>query len=135
MHDRGPEAGKSPGFGLSLVAETTTGVLFSADCVARAGELPEDLGARAAGHLLEEVSRGGCVDTQHQSIFLLLMVLCPEDVSRVRIGQLSPFTVQYLRDIREYFGVHFKVAADQESRTTLLSVTGIGFGNTNKKLG
>lgn len=38
---------RSPGYGLSLVAETTTGALLSADCVARPGELPEDLGMTA----------------------------------------------------------------------------------------
>ncbi len=43
-HYKGAESGRSPGFGLSLVAETTTGVILSAECVARPGELPEDLG-------------------------------------------------------------------------------------------
>jgi len=134
-HYRGVEAGKSPGFGLSLVAETTTNVHISADCVARPSELPEDLGKRAAKYLLEEVSRGGCVDTQHQALCLQLMVLCPEDVSKVQVGQLSPFTIQYLRDIREYFGVTFKVSTDQETRTTTLSAIGVGFANLSKKMG
>jgi hypothetical protein len=29
-------------------------------------------------------------DSAHQSLVLLLMVLCPEDVSRVRLGKLAP---------------------------------------------
>ena len=36
-------------------------------------------------YLLEEVSRGGCVDTQHQALCLQMMVLCPEDVSKVQV--------------------------------------------------
>lgn len=35
-HMTGPEAGQSPGYGLMLVAETTTGCLNSAECTANA---------------------------------------------------------------------------------------------------
>ena len=38
------------------------------------------------------VSQGGCVDTSTQSLVLLLMCLCPEDVSKVRLGPLSDYT-------------------------------------------
>jgi len=134
-HYRGPEGGLSPGFGLSLVAETTKGTLYSADCVARPGELPEELGKRTARFLFEEVCRGGCVDTQHQALCLQLMVLCPEDVSKVRFGQLSPFTINYLRDLRDFFGVTFKITPEQETRTTFVSCLGVGFGNVSKKVG
>eukprot|EP00039_Didymoeca_costata_P002120 m.57649 g.57649 ORF g.57649 m.57649 type:complete len:363 (-) comp11122_c1_seq3:162-1250(-) len=134
-HYRGEEAGNSPGFGLSLVAESTEGALISADCVARPGELPEDLGKRASKYLLQEVSRQGCVDTQHQAFCLLLMVLCPEDVSKVRFGQLSSFTIQYMRDIRQYFGVTFKIVTDSETKTCTLSALGVGFSNFGKKMG
>lgn len=43
-HYTGPDSGLSPGFGVSLVAESTTGTLHSAEGVAAQGELPEDLG-------------------------------------------------------------------------------------------
>ena len=35
-HMTGPEAGQSPGYGLMLVAETTTGCFISAECTANA---------------------------------------------------------------------------------------------------
>ena len=35
-HMTGPEAGQSPGYGLMLVAETTTGCFISAECSANA---------------------------------------------------------------------------------------------------
>jgi hypothetical protein len=35
---------------------------------------------------------GGCVDAQHQSLALILAALGPEDVSRVRLGRLTPYT-------------------------------------------
>jgi len=52
----------------------------------------EELGEQAAFHLLEEIYRGGCVDSTNQHLVLLLMTLGPKDVSRVLLGPLSPFT-------------------------------------------
>ena len=37
--------------------------------------------------LLREISRGGCVDRNHQTLVLLLMVLGSEDVGRCRMGE------------------------------------------------
>eukprot|EP00051_Salpingoeca_urceolata_P016461 m.218478 g.218478 ORF g.218478 m.218478 type:complete len:370 (+) comp18683_c0_seq5:254-1363(+) len=134
-HYTGQESGRSPGFGLCLVAESTTGVLCTGEYVAKKGELPEDVGQRAVELLFEEISRGGCVDTQHQATCLALMVACPEDVSKVRVGKLSAFAIQHLRDLRAFFGVKFKIKADPETKTTLLSCMGIGYKNVNKKIG
>ena len=46
---------RSPGFGIALVAETTTGALYSTDILADPGALPEDAGVAAAQALLEEI--------------------------------------------------------------------------------
>ena len=51
---------------------------------------PEDIGEMASKLLLQEIESGACVGTICQSIVLLFMCLCPEDVSRVRIGKISP---------------------------------------------
>jgi RNA 3'-terminal phosphate cyclase-like protein len=88
---RGAESGKSPGFGLTLVAESTSGALVSAEIVAEAGQTPEDIGLTAAKALYREISLGGCVDSVNQWLVLLYMGLCPEDVCKVRLGKLSPF--------------------------------------------
>ncbi|CDH54147.1 18s rrna biogenesis protein [Lichtheimia corymbifera JMRC:FSU:9682] len=130
---KGAESGKSPGFALSLVAESTTGALISGEKAAEAGMTAEDVGLLASKILLREVSRGGCVDTTSQWLNLLLMVLCPEDVSKIRIGQLTPFTIQYLRDLKAFFGVSYKIKVDEESNTTLMTCVGIGYINHNKK--
>lgn len=90
-HYKGQESGKSPGFGLALIAESNTGARISAECVGAAGELPEDVGVRAAKMLLEEIYKGGVVDTSNQTLPLLYMVLCPEDVSKLRLGHLSDY--------------------------------------------
>ena len=80
---------RSPGYALSLVAESTTTALHCAEAVSVPGGTPEDVALDAARALLSEVKRGGCVDRQHQCLVLLLMVLGSEDVGRVRTGELT----------------------------------------------
>ncbi|KAJ2395781.1 hypothetical protein GGI05_001422 [Coemansia sp. RSA 2603] len=130
---KGAESGLSPGFGLSLVAESTTGALVTAELCAEPGDAPEDVGARAARLLLAEIARGGCFDSAHQWMALLLMTLAPEHVVRTRIGKLTPFTIQYLRDLRDFFNTTFKISPDAESNTVLMACLGTGFSNVGKK--
>jgi len=151
--------------GVILTATTTEGVCLSAECsmshnVDSTGngaqkhqqqierkkmELPEDLGKRSATMLLHEIFCGGCVDTSAQTFALLMMCLTPEDVSRIRLGPLSSYTVVSLRLFKEAFGVEFKLRVDEEtmggddsdeddevgmkSRTVLCSCLGIGYRN------
>ncbi|CAG8511708.1 19173_t:CDS:2 [Gigaspora rosea] len=89
---KGEESGKSPGFALSLVAESTTSVLITAEQAANPGETPEDIGRRTAKLLLSEIRKGGCIGSPNQWLMLLFMVLSPEDVSKIRLGQLTAFT-------------------------------------------
>ncbi|KAG9413888.1 rRNA-processing endoribonuclease [Aphanomyces cochlioides] len=133
-HYRGNESGLSPGFALSLVAETTTGVLIGAETAAANGSLPEDVASMASHLLCEEIEKGGCVDTSNQCLALLLMTLSPEDVSKVRFGKLTPYSIQYLRHLRDFFGVTFKIKADNDTKTVLLSCLGLGFKNLSKKV-
>ncbi|KAF0687225.1 Aste57867_20987 [Aphanomyces stellatus] len=133
-HYRGTDSGLSPGFALSLVAETTTGVLLGAEAAATSGSLPEDVASTASHHLCEEIQKGGCVDTSNQCLALLLMTLSPEDVSKVRFGKLTPYSIQYLRHLRDFFGVTFKIKADNETKTVLLTCLGVGFKNLSKKV-
>lgn len=89
---KGKLAGNSPGFGISLVAETTEGVCYGAELISNMvqnGEdptVPEDLGKAAAHKLLEEIYRGGCVDSSFQWITALFMALSAKDVSKFLTG-------------------------------------------------
>jgi len=132
-HCKGSEAGLSSGYGVTLVAESTTGVVVSTEMTAQQGMLPEDVGQLASRRLLEEISRGGHVDTFHQPLVLLLMALCPEDVSRCRLGQLSPYTIRCLREFRQFFGITFKIKPDPETNTIMFSCLGSGYGNYSRK--
>jgi RNA 3'-terminal phosphate cyclase-like protein len=94
--------------------------------------LPEDLGLQGAALLLEEVRRGGCIDTGAHSIAFLLMCLCPEDVSRIRVGKLSSYSISSLRLLKSAFDVEFKVKTDEETKTVLMSCLGSGYRNMAK---
>ncbi|EKX45286.1 hypothetical protein GUITHDRAFT_87185 [Guillardia theta CCMP2712] len=131
-HFKGNNAGNSSGYGVSLVAETTNGCLYGAEACAEGGQIPEDVGLIAAKRLLQEVSQGGFVDTSNQGIVLLLAVCCPEDVSRVRLGRLSPNTIKLLRMIRDVFGVVYRIKADDATKSLVLSCVGVGFKNMAK---
>ncbi|XP_063962622.1 RNA 3'-terminal phosphate cyclase-like protein isoform X2 [Lytechinus pictus] len=148
-HMKGPQSGKSPGFGLSLVAETTEGNFISAETASnKAGEeasIPEDLGKQTAMLLMEEIYRGGCVDSRHQSLALLLMTLGQGDVSKIVTGPLSPYTIQFLRHLKDFFQVMFKmevlpsdVDEDGSRRSggdkVLLTCIGAGFTNLSKTI-
>lgn len=90
---KGKLAGNSPGFGITLTAETTTGVCYSSELVSNVIQsgsdpsVPEDLGVAAAQKLLEEIYRGGCVDSSFQWITALFMALGQKDVSKFLTGK------------------------------------------------
>ncbi|KAL1529479.1 hypothetical protein AB1Y20_000425 [Prymnesium parvum] len=130
---KGKTSGLSPGFGLTLVAETTNGALLSAEVVGAGGVLPEDVGASAADALIEQIKEGGVVDSANQPTALVLMALGPEDVSRIRLGPLTPFTVETLRLIHDFFGIAFQIEPSSDD-SLVLSCRGVGFRNTSKRV-
>lgn len=173
-HRRGSAAAGAPGFGLSLVAETTTECKLTAhraavretdgtepsafeandpeaDPVGDAealGELTdynrergveplmraEDVGTNAAKQLVEEVMRGGAVDTNVQALTLLLMVLCPEDVSKVVFGPLTGHSMAVVRLIKTFVGTEFRIVQDDSDGTVTMSCLGVGYKNLARKV-
>ncbi|KAH9329493.1 hypothetical protein KI387_001601 [Taxus chinensis] len=150
-HYTGQLSGRSPGYGISLVAETTTGCLISAECAAscsiseesgdhsdaenqKAPILPEDIGSKGAMLLLEEIKQGGVVDSTHQGLLFLLCALCPEDVSKVRVGKLSAYGIKTLRHIKDFLGVQFNIKPDPTTGTVILTCIGCGYKNLSRKV-
>lgn len=87
---------RSPGYALSLLAESTTAALFCTEAVSEPGGSPEDVALLASRALLSEIRSGGCVDRHHQCLVLLMMVLGSEDVGRCRMGE--PTTRTYVNN-------------------------------------
>jgi len=142
-HSKGPATGDSPGYGISLVAETIKKCLKSADAcavletAADEQELgsPEEVGAAAARRLLAEIDLDGVVDTAHQSMMLFFLCLSEETrPARVRLSKLSPDAAQMLRHIRDFLGVAFQIREDTGDRSTVvLSCLGAGISNTARR--
>ncbi|XP_007229717.2 RNA 3'-terminal phosphate cyclase-like protein [Astyanax mexicanus] len=145
-HMKGASSGKSPGFGLVLVAETLNGTCLSAELSStpqgRGDQmLPEELGKNCAKLLLEEIYRGGCVDSTNQSLALLYMTLGQQDVSKTLLGPLSPYTIEFLRHIRDFFQIMFKIetqTADEDQQKggdkVLMTCVGAGYTNISKSI-
>ncbi len=151
-HSTGSKSGKSPGFGLVLTAETTTGTFLSAEVVSKpAGgkglepTVPEDLALKGAHELLEEIYRGGCVDSVCQSQVLLMMALGQRDVSKLVTGPLTNYTIDFLRHLKDFFQTVFvletfkdsSVGDDEERRfgadKVMAACVGVGFTNLSKR--
>jgi len=146
---KGPTSGDSPGYGLSLVAETITRSLKSSDACAKIVDVeasgrrgqeddlstPEAVGTAAAKRLLAEIDLDGVVDTTHQAIVLYFLSLAEEiKPARVRLSKLSPSAVQMLRHIKDFLGVAFQVREDHgDTGSVVLSCLGAGLKNTSRR--
>ncbi|XP_074571775.1 putative RNA 3'-terminal phosphate cyclase-like protein [Curcuma longa] len=150
-HRSGPSGGRSPGYGVSLVAETTTGCLISTDIAIshpkpedmdamedsyEKPEMlpPEDVGVQVASMLLGEIEQGGVVDSTHQGLLFLLCALGPPDVSKVRVGKLTPYGIETLRNIRDFLDVKFVIKPDPTTSTVILKCVGCGMKNLSRKV-
>ncbi|KAI4175398.1 MAG: hypothetical protein LQ346_008083 [Caloplaca aetnensis] len=128
------------GFGLSLVAESSTGCLYSADAVSPSsgGVPPEDLGQQCAYQLLQSLSTGGAISSVAAPTVLTLMAMGSEDVGRVQIGKDVIGTEQIIglaRDMRMFglSGWGFRESTGQEN-DIVISVVGRGVGNVGRKI-
>lgn len=129
------------GFGLSLVAESSTGSLYSADLASPAsgGVRPEDIGRQCAYQLLEAVSLGGTVPPSAAPTVLTLMAMGSEDVGRVCLGRDvlgSESLVGLARDLQAFgsSGWGIRDAATAEESDVVISVVGRGVGNVGRKI-
>eukprot|EP01059_Diplonema_ambulator_P020069 TRINITY_DN33766_c0_g1_i1.p1 TRINITY_DN33766_c0_g1~~TRINITY_DN33766_c0_g1_i1.p1 ORF type:complete len:367 (+),score=33.78 TRINITY_DN33766_c0_g1_i1:66-1166(+) len=142
-HFTGDDAGKSPGYGLTLVAESTsedaTGLSEELTCDASAMQkqvTAEAIGLTCAKLLLDQIKLGGCVDSHHQSMALFLMAVSPEEISRVRLGPITQAGEAILEICRVYFSVTFTSKVDNSyefSPTTIYSCVGCSLTNVSKK--
>ncbi|KAF4653688.1 rRNA-processing endoribonuclease [Perkinsus chesapeaki] len=118
------------GYGLSLVAETESGALISADAMSEAAASPShrvtdpgDLGKEVARALIEEIDCGGVVDRQHQWLTAIFMSMAGDyKVSSAVFGQeLSPYTIAMIRNIKDFMGVRFKFTSQKTEEEVVLN--------------
>ena len=153
---KGPARKGSPGFGIQLVAETSTGVVYSADRVSliiRKGELPttpEDIGRGCALMLMEQIRVGGCVQRIGLSTVIALMMMGAEDVGRLVIGKevVDEGVVSDWRDWKKFVGGEVLIkewkgseglagggrGGMNEGELISIGVLGKGVGNVGRKI-
>lgn len=130
------------GFGLFLVAESSTGCVFSADVASppAGGEPPEDIGKRCAYQLLETISKGGCVAPAAAPTILTLMAMGSEDVGRLQVGRdvvADEGLIQLARDLTKFGAAGWGIrdaTGENEDGDVVLSVMGRGIGNVGRKV-
>lgn len=114
-HLKGKNSGKSPGFGISLVAETTEGIFYVGEAMSNpmnspdGVSVPEEVAQKAAYSLLNDIYRGGCMSTINQALTAIFMTFGDRDLSKVVFGPLSPFTILLLRHIKQFTSSMFKL--------------------------
>lgn len=134
---RGDESGLSPGFGVTVVAETRSGWPVGTQAVAESGSVPDELGLKVAQQLLYELSLKGGVGRMGLPLILVLMALGKEDVGRLLIGsgELSSDTVNLLRDLYKFFHVRAIVRESEDHPDSyVLAIKGSNFVSASKKM-
>ncbi|KKK16756.1 hypothetical protein P175DRAFT_07921 [Aspergillus ochraceoroseus IBT 24754] len=144
-HDKNNPSAKKKiglGFGLSLVAESSTGCLFSADVASppSGGQPPEDIGKACAYQLLETISKGGCVPPAAMPTMLGLMTMGSEDVGRIQVGRevlADENVIQLARDLAQFgapgWGLR-DAPGENPDGDIIISVVGRGIGNVGRKV-
>ncbi|KAI6196324.1 putative RNA 3'-terminal phosphate cyclase-like protein [Aphelenchoides besseyi] len=136
---KGPQSGKSPGFGIFLTAETTEGIFYHGEAMSKpAGTTDEpataeEVGVEAAQKLLSEIYQGGCCDTTAQPLAATFMALGDRDISKFLFGQQSLQTKYILEDLRTFFEHNFKVDKMKNIEDESL-LREIGPGSTDKAI-
>lgn len=137
-HNKGKTSGLSPGFSLSLSAETMEGCFYTSSAVSNSKgsnegpSVPEDVAKEATYNLFEEIAKGGCVDSNCQSLALILMAFNQKDISQLRLGSLTNYSIHLLRHIKEFCGLTFRLEPCDDSNEIIASCEGIGYKNMNR---
>ncbi|CAI4792497.1 ALI_collapsed_G0050510.mRNA.1.CDS.1 [Saccharomyces cerevisiae] len=134
-----PSLGRSPGWGITLVAQSKQkGWSYFAEDIGDAGSIPEELGEKVACQLLEEISKSAAVGRNQLPLAIVYMVIGKEDIGRLRINkeQIDERFIILLRDIKKIFNteVFLKPVDEADNEDMIATIKGIGFTNTSKKI-
>ena len=103
----------SPGYGISITAETKEGFALSTDMINDNDNLrmnANDLSKECTIKFLNDIYKSGCTNCHNQGLFLFLMALSEKNyVSYMKIGKISEHTKEILRFIFKYLGVKFNI--------------------------
>jgi RNA 3'-terminal phosphate cyclase-like protein len=141
-HKGAPKVKAAVGFGISLVAESSTGCLYSADVSSppEGGVPADEIGRQAAYQLLEKISQAGCVESVAAPTMLMLMAMGSEDVGRVALGRdvlASEEVIMLARDSKAFGGSGWgfrEQSGENVWGEVVVRVVGRGVGNVGRKV-
>lgn len=98
------------------------------------------MGECVGQRLCKKIYQGGVVESTCQSHALLFMALGPQDVSKIVLGSLTDYTLGFLRNLKDFFGIVFKLENYEAEETVeysfgekvLCTCVGIGYTNLSK---
>ncbi|CAI5758006.1 unnamed protein product [Candida verbasci] len=134
---RGENSGKSPGFGITLIAENKRGWRILCENTGKANELPEELSEGTTYQLLDEITKSGCIGRFQILLCLVYMSIGKEDIGRIIIhkDQVDEKFIYNLRDIKQILGVEAFLKEDEEDNNFIIvNVKGNGFTSISKKV-
>jgi RNA 3'-terminal phosphate cyclase-like protein len=103
----------SPGYGISITAETKEGFCLSTDLMNDKEDLTKnanDISKECSMKFLNDIYKSGCTNCHNQGLFLFLMALSEKNyVSYMKIGKVSEHTKQVLKFIYKKLGVKFNI--------------------------
>jgi RNA 3'-terminal phosphate cyclase-like protein len=130
----------SPGYSICLVAETSTGVLYTAERTSpettSEDSTLEDIAEQCAQALLTEISQGGCVDSFAAPIITLCCAALngnKGDVGKVALGYGCMENESWLalvRDLKLFFGVEGRFEPQTNENGILCRWVGTGWVNS-----
>jgi RNA 3'-terminal phosphate cyclase-like protein len=130
----------SPGYGICLVAETSSGAIYTAERTSpetpTEDTTPEDIAEQCAQALLSEIAQGGCID----SFAAPMVTICcaalngnKGDVGRISLGYgcaENENWVSLVRDLKSFFGVEGRFEPQSDVNGLLCRWVGTGWVNS-----
>lgn len=125
------------GFGLSLIAQTTTSGIFSADLSSdpAGGSLPEAIGIECAYQLLDAIDGGGSASPLAADMLLTFMMMGTQDVGRLRLSRAIVRSRRFLnhcRDARQFDTPTWNIKEIGDGDFTV-QIVGAGIGTAMRK--
>ncbi|KAL1190728.1 putative RNA 3'-terminal phosphate cyclase-like protein [Cardamine amara subsp. amara] len=74
------------------------------------------------------------IHSTHQGLLFIRCALFQQDISKVRVGTLSPSGVETLRNINEFLGLNFDIRPGTTTWTLMLKCIGSGLIKLSRKL-
>ena len=118
----------SPGCGIILFAELSSGAIIVGDSLGDIGKPAEQVGFEAAKSLYEQILTCSPVD-KHLGDQLIIYMGLANGCSEINVSQLTLHTITCIHILEKMIPIHFKVVGEK-NKPTIITCEGIGLKRT-----